>query len=222
VSTKSVSKKFNQVQCGYYENNTHKAWQIPTAFFFAGSRQSYADNSTRSYAVTYFIFTTPYFEGTSKSVTMHLVVEDLETVPIRFAISESYTNRDKYRATHSDVSEEHQIVSGVAQVVSKVGNTSSSTSYVADIVIDTTKLEPNETYYLYLWAADGGYRGNYDISFHASMFNEMSFTLTYYENTVHIDTGSELKAHKCYLDNGEYWATIVPYIDTGTTWKPCV
>lgn len=230
MSTKTVTCNFTQRYIcldDYAFPDDSGVWSIPDAHYTIGSvtRSSTAEPA---YCVAYFRFTTPYFEGTCKNILINLATHGtFSAVPMRYAICKSYANRDLYRNTTLTVSDENQVTSGILSVTSQAyeyaeGETTAIGLTKTELLIDTTKLEPNTTYYLFLWAGGVGYGGAYQIGMHANHLSRHTAIVTYYENVTHIDNGSELKAHKCYIDTGDDWIPIIPYIDNGSSWSPCV
>ena len=175
------------------------------------------------YGVYVLQFTTHSFYGVSTNIKISISIYqadhygDIVDIPIRYAICKSDSNKDMYRHTSSSVSDENQLVSGVFTIPSV-----SSTSEWHEIMINTPKIEPNTTYYLFLWAASDSHDTvNRFLNYTPWMTNE-HIVIEYYEHMTHIDTGSEIKPCQCYIDNGESWIPVVPYIDNGSSWDICV
>lgn len=181
-------------------------------------------NSQPWYDVYLLKFTTPKFMGVSKKITIKLPMNtthyDYATVslPLRFAVCKSDSNKDMYRNTHENVPDGNQIVVGEWDVtISYNYNYTNPTYYELDI--NTIDLQSNTTYYLFLWGRDvaSDYSGAY--VYYAPY---ISVITEYYESSCRIDDGTEIKRAMCYIDNGDSWLPIIPHIDNGTDWKMCI
>jgi hypothetical protein len=230
LSTNSVSTKFTNYWFVYDEaSSRYPNW---TAGDLASSCTigcvATQAGVVEAYRPAYMKFTTPKFNGTSKNIKIKLYIIDTNNyervtfrVPLRYAVCKSYANRNSYRNTVSDVSDEHQIVSGVWEVkYYKAGV--NFMDYTEELTIECTKLKPNTTYYLFLWGSDTPspmYQWLRNIQPRSGSWDKHVVTVTYYENAAHIDTGSEIKTCECYIDIGDSWKPIVPYVDTGTSWS---
>lgn len=137
-------------------------------------------------------FTTPAFTGVLESITFTVVAGksgyDEATAKLRYAICTSDANASKY-STDTLVSDEYQVVSGVTEVAGGL----SAYDTTNNIVISTSNLQPNTTYYLMLWAADeaAGYCCGMGLKGIAS--DAPYATLTFYntyELSISAETGS--------------------------------
>lgn len=212
----------------YDHEDENGSWRIPDAYFNIGSivyTQMYTGEVTSYiYYPFYLKFTTPDFPGTSKNIRISLMLEqqwksgEKVDVPLRFAICKSADNKDSYRKTHSAVLDANQIASGVWTVPALTYQYEES----RECVINSTDVEPNTTYYFFLWAERVEAGVCNAARSHNVHLGNCSIVVEYYENAAHIDTGTEVKLAMCNIDTGESWLPVAPYEDNGVGWDPCV
>lgn len=160
-------------------------------------------------AVAVLKFTVPAFTGVLKNINVKLTTtasDDTSSNPY-YAICTSDSNKVDYRYSKGEfISDNNQIASGT---LSFPNIPNSSKAYYFDI---KAELQPNITYYLFLWG------GGTNATYLATAPNH-SITIEYITGFAYIDTGSELEPYQCYVDNGESWEMCIPYIDNGTSWE---
>lgn len=145
----------------------------------------------------YIEFTTPDSELTSKSINF-LIMEaytsssSVISTDVKYALCTSDLNRDLYVGSCMDVDDEYQIASGIT-VLYKNSDTHS-------LNIPVTSLNPNTTYYLFLW----WWRP--DDAEYVVSFRSLSQTVIDIE----------------YTPSGSRFLQYIPYIDDGTSWRACV
>ena len=112
-------------------------------------------NSSNGYYTTVLQFKTPSFTGLATSVKFTVYAKNSGgTSPqIRAAISSSTANQSRYLNTGSAVTEANQVA---ARTVTFSNMSSSYQGWSFTIHLESIKLEPGKTYYLFLWAYGSG------------------------------------------------------------------
>lgn len=151
-------------------------------------------------------FTTPSFAGVLESITFTVVAGksgyDEATSKLRYAICTSDANASLYN-TDQAVTDAYQVVSGVTELTGGL----SAYDTTNNIVINTTDLQPNTTYYLMLWAADEvagygrgmGLKGITSDTPYATLTFYNTYKLSISEGT---GTAVSVKRNGSVLDNG--------------------
>lgn len=103
------------------------------------------------------------------------------------------------------------------------GNLSAGT--VIYYPLDTDKLKPNTTYYLYLkrwigWTNESGGTNGWTCCYSPATYPSKSYIELTYEagGYVNIHDGSKFKKYAAYIHNGTAFKKHVPYIHNGTKW----
>lgn len=201
---------------------------------------------TTYYKATSMKFTTPSFSGQSSSIKFNLanIGTTYENIKIRWALCTSDDNKANYLNTSSAVSDTNQIASGTFTPPASI-----SDSY--ELTVATTAINPNTTYYLFLWAGTDAMFAIDSVAAASHSFtvncaaqilatlndrtvvstNNLALSgtevwayLEDYSGYVHIEhlvNSSDFEAYQCYIDNGTDWDLYVPYIDNGTSWDVC-
>lgn len=175
-----------------------------------GSAAMYAGKESGVYYPYILKFTTPDFVGVSEKITIHLgVIKGYHDSPtLRYSVCTSDANRDKYINTYSNVSDSYKIANGT---ITMSGISTSMKTF--SVSFYTTELQPNTTYYLYLY----GY-ASYSMWVTIMETSNHSIWVGWNAGLVYIDNGSSLEAYQCYVDNGTSWDLVIPYVDNGTGW----
>lgn len=180
------------------------------------TKQQYAGMGTTSYFTTIVVLQTPSFLGASKTlnVTLRVLKQGNNSNPtLRWALTTSDVNRDKYINTISEItaeSDESQIVSGIHSF-----NNINASGVDSTITINTQKLKPSTTYYLYLWGYESGnWLTVYQPSGH-------SVSLDYSSGIVYIGDGSKFNSYLVYIHDGTRWDLYIPYLHDGVKWNLC-
>lgn len=203
------------------------AWNGAWYGFGSSARDAgFTVNSTgkKTYYTTVIRFTTPSFSGESELVEIQYsakehFVKDGGDVTLRWALCvedangncESY--RDEYWGIGSAVAKHtYQIDSGEKTH----GNGTSSYSDWS-ITISSTAIEPDTTYYLFLWAKN-------DSSGYSSLMtiagpSNHSATVTVKDDLVWIRDGGSWKRARVWIRDGGTWKRALPWIRDGGTWK---
>ena len=110
-------------------------------------------NQTNGKYVYILKFKTPDFKGVFEKLNLNLYIKSNynSTITLRYAFATSDANRNSYRTT-SAVTEEYQLETGTYPFT----GISTSTYKTFTISFDSSSLQPNTEYYLYLW----GYNNN--------------------------------------------------------------
>lgn len=194
-------------------------WEMDYAAHVYDKEYAYAGVNAVVDAYSYFVyclkFTTPDFVGKSSKISIKLSISKVAVVSpnLRYALCTSDANYKKYYYTEGAVTDSYQIASG-DKTLSNL--TSNYQTYTFDI--STASLQPNNTYYFYLWGynqavASGGYVKLNTIANH-------SITVTYDGSAViYIDNGSKFEAYEIWIDNGSKWEQYAAYIDNGSSWE---
>lgn len=179
------------------------------------NKSGYAGYSGSSYYTNAIKFTTPDFVGASESIEIGLIMRTGvgASATLRYAVCTSDANKAAYMSTTDDVTDENQIATGTVTFEDLKSDSQKRTFTIA-----TSKIKPNATYYLFLWAS-----GKTGVSLDKTSGAGGDFTVivSYNSGLVYIDNGSALEAYQCYIDNGSDWDLHIPYIDNGTSWDMC-
>ena len=119
-----------------------------------------------------------------------------------------------------------QAVSGfVAHFEADVGESNISSGTVVRYPLDTDKLKPNTTYYLYMkryagWANTTANYNGWTCCYSPATYPSYSYIELTYEagGYVNIHNGTEFKKYSVYIHNGTEFKRYVPYIHNGTKW----
>lgn len=105
-------------------------------------------NQTNGKYVYILKFKTPDFKGVFEKLNLNLYIKSNynSTITLRYAFATSDANRNSYRTT-SAVTEEYQLETGTYPFT----GISTSTYKTFTISFDSSSLQPNTEYYLYLW-----------------------------------------------------------------------
>lgn len=165
-------------------------------------------------------FTTPAFIGQSSKISMgmSLCKSPSERVNIRWALCTSDANYGAYLGYHAAIGE----VTDPSQIA--IGDqTMEDLDYAYKtytIEIDTTEIQPNTTYYFYLWGYNVAYAEGLVLGI--DTIANHSVVITYDGGAVvFIDNGTSFDAYEVYIDNGSSWDRYEPYMDNGSGWNPC-
>lgn len=175
----------------------------------------YAGYNGSSYYANVIKFTTPDFVGASESIEIGLFMNEGvgSDVTLRYAICTSDANKASYMNTTAAVTDENQIAAGTVTFEDLTSNVEKRT-----FTIETAKLEPNTTYYLFMWASG---KTGVSLKEPSGAFGDSSVFVSYNSGLVYIDNGSELEAYQFYVDNGSDWDLHIPFIDNGSGWDMC-
>lgn len=161
-------------------------------------------------------FTTPTFAGKSNKISIILSISKIgaTNTNLRYALCTSDANYANYYYTDDAVTDSYQIVSGDKTLYNL---TSAYKTYTFDIT--TTALQPNTTYYFYLWGynnviSEGGL-------VYLNTIDNHVVTVAYDGGVIYIDNGSSFDVYAIYIDNGSSWDLYQAYIDNGTSWDIC-
>lgn len=177
-----------------------------------GNNAGYAGYASSVYFTDVIKFTTPEFRGVSQQLEMglYVYVGVGSEATVRYALCTSDANKGKYMKTTAAVADEYQIAAGT---VSFEGLTTDVEK--RSFTIETAKLEPDTTYYLFLWAA-----GQTGVSLQtpSSAWGEFTAEVTYISGAVMIPTeeGEVLAVPEIYV--GGAWVTPVMEIYAGGAW----
>ena len=176
--------------------NGLNGWQYGTSSWLS-SYGSYDLNIGRYNNTNYqpFImkFTTPSFSGVSTSLQFKFAMKyrNVLNQSARWAICTSDANRDKYRDTHSAVTDSYQVASGTVTFTVN----GSGTTYNVPLNITTTALKGSTTYYLFIWSgSDTGYTSVLH-STGAKTTGTIEYT-TAYNLTISQGTGSTITVNR--------------------------
>ena len=154
-------------------------------------------------------FTTPKFNGVSKSVDLNVSTGDVAggacTINVGISTDDDYFA--EYLNNPTSVSDPYQIASGTIQLTS---------NNVCSTNIPTTHLESETTYYVFLWSSTTS-----DDSSTIQESTKHSINVNYTtapDGLVYIDTGTEHGEYQLSIEDGTDWHEYEVCIDNGTSW----
>lgn len=163
-------------------------------------------------------FTTPAFSGKSESLTFRLPCDKLtgEKAVLRYAVCTSDANHSSYAYAYGAVADNTQLATGE---VTMEGLTTITT--YEEIAVQTDQLQPNTSYYLYLWSANGK---SDDTGGCVTLMNSAGITVTmgYLSGIVLVQTGEGVKT--AFVDvylNGVWHENCFPDVFVDGVWETC-
>lgn len=148
--------------------------------------------------------TTPKFSGTSSNIMITLLnfYDENSGVKVRWALCKSDANDTKYLNTRAAVSDSYQIASGVISVPTTNRN------YLLNIT--TSEIEPNTTYYLFLWPGNGTM--GYYLQPSSPCYSN-SFTITPKILSTSLKTGDQVNVTGVLVKDSQIVAELAEYND---------
>lgn len=145
---------------------------------YATTGNKYAGANSSSYYAYILQFQTGDFTGDCEKLDLNLSVKSMyhANLTLRYALATSDENKNSYRSTTSEVTDNNQIASGQFAL----NGLSTSAYRTHTLSIDTDALEPGTTYYLFLWGTNKSSGTNLDVTANhtVTVYFDPSFTVT--------------------------------------------
>lgn len=172
--------------------------------------QGWAGTDKDNYYTTAIEFRTPSFgSASSANISFSLWTvrgtSSTSKITLRYAICKSDSNKSLYTSTYSAVTESmdsYQISSGTVSFTDVQSATGSAT--YKTISVDTSKLLPSTTYYLFIWASSSRSSPGFVIFQGPSQYDE-TITITYYDPyklSVSAGSGSKITVNRTSSGRG--------------------
>lgn len=173
-------------------------------FDYGETIQGFAGANSGYYYVTVLKFITPDFgESSTTNVSFSLWTSqgNQKNVTLRYAICTSDINKERYTNTYLAVSDTYQLASGIV-TLSDIQPAGGSPTYKT-IAVNTSRLMPSTTYYLFLWASTSKDSPGF-VVFQGSAYHE-KISVTYYDPyslSISAEQGSKIMVNRTASGRG--------------------